>query len=115
MIVVICPHCGRELSIPEQYAGQTGKCRHCEKMIAVPELAILSDTSTSGDVIQDAVEKALASAEERKKITTAEEVGNALKLAGQSMQTVGGMGMQFFGCLAVILIVLFLLFFLFAP
>jgi len=35
-IPIQCPGCGQTLQIPEQYAGQTGKCQHCGGAITVP-------------------------------------------------------------------------------
>ena len=31
-----CPHCGKQFSVAEQYAGQTGPCAACGKPITVP-------------------------------------------------------------------------------
>lgn len=36
MLELPCPACGQVLRIPEQYAGQTGRCRHCGSPIVVP-------------------------------------------------------------------------------
>lgn len=36
MISIKCPHCGNTLNIPDQYAGQTGKCKECGNQIIVP-------------------------------------------------------------------------------
>ncbi len=36
MIEFLCPHCGNRLALPEQYAGQSGACSHCEEPIEVP-------------------------------------------------------------------------------
>ncbi len=36
MIKYKCPHCGSVLSIPEKFAGQTGRCKRCGKTITVP-------------------------------------------------------------------------------
>ncbi|NLF58728.1 MAG: hypothetical protein GX580_13920 [Candidatus Hydrogenedens sp.] len=36
MICVICPQCGKQLAIPEQYAGQRGRCNGCGGEITVP-------------------------------------------------------------------------------
>jgi len=36
MIAMVCPHCGNRLSIPEGYAGKSGKCKKCGGHIAVP-------------------------------------------------------------------------------
>lgn len=35
-IPIQCPGCGQTLQIPEQFAGQTGKCQHCGGAITVP-------------------------------------------------------------------------------
>lgn len=34
-----CPHCGKQFSVAEQYAGQTGPCAACGKPITIPGLA----------------------------------------------------------------------------
>ena len=39
MIEYMCPHCGTLLKIPPQYAGQKGKCNHCNNVITVPQAA----------------------------------------------------------------------------
>ena len=31
-----CPHCGKQFSVAEQYAGQTGPCAACSKPITIP-------------------------------------------------------------------------------
>lgn len=36
VIAVPCPQCQRVLQIPEQFAGQTGRCNHCNTPIQVP-------------------------------------------------------------------------------
>jgi len=36
MITYQCPHCGKTLQIPEEYAGKSGKCNHCGQPITVP-------------------------------------------------------------------------------
>jgi hypothetical protein len=35
-IAYSCPHCGKQFSVAEQYAGQTGPCAGCGKPITVP-------------------------------------------------------------------------------
>src|SRR5687767_8457269 len=35
-IAYTCPHCGKQYSVAEQYAGQTGPCAACNKPITVP-------------------------------------------------------------------------------
>ncbi len=35
MLNIICPECGENLKIPEQYLGQWGNCNHCGKKIQV--------------------------------------------------------------------------------
>lgn len=37
MIEYECPHCGHNLSIPEKYAGQAGKCNYCNERLVVPK------------------------------------------------------------------------------
>lgn len=36
MVNMECPQCGKELHIDEQYAGQMGRCQHCQEQITVP-------------------------------------------------------------------------------
>lgn len=31
-----CPHCGLQLSLSDQYAGQTGPCKQCGQPITIP-------------------------------------------------------------------------------
>lgn len=38
MITVVCSDCGSRLNIPDQYAGQSGKCNHCGRRVSVPSL-----------------------------------------------------------------------------
>jgi type II secretory pathway pseudopilin PulG len=35
-IAYSCPHCGKQFSVAEQYAGQTGPCAGCGKTITIP-------------------------------------------------------------------------------
>src|SRR5262245_53201849 len=35
-IAYSCPHCGKQFSVAEQYAGQTGPCAGCGKPITIP-------------------------------------------------------------------------------
>src|SRR5262245_34907126 len=35
-IAYACPHCGKQYSVAEQYAGQTGPCAACGKPITIP-------------------------------------------------------------------------------
>jgi type II secretory pathway pseudopilin PulG len=37
-IAYTCPHCGKQYSVAEQYAGQSGPCAACGKPITVPML-----------------------------------------------------------------------------
>ncbi len=37
-IAYSCPHCGKQFSVAEQYAGQSGPCSGCGKTITVPPL-----------------------------------------------------------------------------
>lgn len=37
MVTLACPKCQKELHIPDQYRGQTGRCKHCGASIKVPE------------------------------------------------------------------------------
>lgn len=36
MFQLTCAQCGNELAIPDRFAGQAGRCRHCQAPIAVP-------------------------------------------------------------------------------
>src|SRR3954462_6657196 len=35
-IAYSCPHCGKQFSVAEQYAGQSGPCAACGKPITIP-------------------------------------------------------------------------------
>ncbi|HEX5102550.1 MAG TPA: DUF1559 domain-containing protein [Pirellulaceae bacterium] len=35
-IAYSCPHCGKQYSVADQYAGQTGPCASCGKSISIP-------------------------------------------------------------------------------
>src|SRR5438270_12809900 len=35
-IAYSCPHCGKQYSVADQYAGQTGPCASCGKPITIP-------------------------------------------------------------------------------
>ena len=35
-IAYSCPHCGKQFSVAEQYAGQSGPCAGCGKTISIP-------------------------------------------------------------------------------
>jgi len=37
MIEHNCPHCGKQLVIEDRYAGQSGKCVHCQGVMQVPK------------------------------------------------------------------------------
>jgi len=37
MVTLACPTCQKELHIPDQYRGQTGRCKHCGAAVKVPE------------------------------------------------------------------------------
>ncbi len=34
-----CPHCGNQMSLADQYAGQTGPCKQCGQTITIPGAA----------------------------------------------------------------------------
>jgi len=34
-----CPHCGEQLSFPQELAGQTGRCRKCGRIVTMPTLS----------------------------------------------------------------------------
>ena len=36
MITYDCPHCGKHLKIPDEYAGKQGKCAGCRSLFTVP-------------------------------------------------------------------------------
>src|SRR4051812_15972177 len=38
-IAYTCPHCGKQFSVAEQYAGQTGPCAACGQPITIPQPA----------------------------------------------------------------------------
>lgn len=38
MIQITCPNCGKELAIPDQFAGQFGRCNYCGARLAVPSI-----------------------------------------------------------------------------
>lgn len=38
-IAYSCPHCGKQFSVAEQYAGQSGPCAGCGKTITIPPAA----------------------------------------------------------------------------
>jgi type II secretory pathway pseudopilin PulG len=38
-IAYTCPHCGKQFSVAEQYAGQTGPCAACGKPITIPTVS----------------------------------------------------------------------------
>jgi type II secretory pathway pseudopilin PulG len=38
-IAYSCPHCGKQFSVAEQYAGQSGPCAACGKPITIPQAA----------------------------------------------------------------------------
>jgi len=54
-IAFTCPHCGLQTSVAEQYAGQTGPCAGCGKMVTIPPLAggppFAPPRSTSGPAV----------------------------------------------------------------
>lgn len=45
MINITCPECRKDLSIPDNCAGQTGRCNHCGSGIVVPGKASLDSGS----------------------------------------------------------------------
>jgi hypothetical protein len=38
-IAYSCPHCGKQFSVADQYAGQTGPCANCNQPITIPGVA----------------------------------------------------------------------------
>src|SRR5262245_15590172 len=38
-IAYSCPHCGKQFSVDEQYAGQSGPCAGCGKPITIPPIS----------------------------------------------------------------------------
>lgn len=32
-----CPHCHKEIHVPDGMAGKTGKCPHCKGLVTVPQ------------------------------------------------------------------------------
>jgi len=65
MISFPCPRCGKQLDIPEQYAGQTGSCNFCHNQVIVPlcqppgaftpEMPFAGEARTSGLAIASLV------------------------------------------------------------
>lgn len=60
MIELICSSCGKTLSIPEQYAGQSGKCNHCrapiqvpKRPVGIPEASVLGQETGKGALSGD--------------------------------------------------------------
>lgn len=51
MIAYTCPHCGKQLEIPEQYAGKQGKCKGCGKLITVPPQSIPANTTQDAAIV----------------------------------------------------------------
>ncbi len=43
-----CPHCGTTTEVADQYAGQSGPCAHCGKMVTVPPPGGMSPPSDAG-------------------------------------------------------------------
>lgn len=37
-ILFTCPYCGRQTNVPEEYAGQSGPCAGCARMVTIPSL-----------------------------------------------------------------------------
>ncbi len=37
-ITFVCPHCGKQTDVADQYAGQTGPCANCGQMVTVPSI-----------------------------------------------------------------------------
>ena len=37
MPTFVCPHCQTRLNIPDEFAGQSGRCNHCQGRITVPQ------------------------------------------------------------------------------
>ena len=56
MLTMNCPHCNKQLSIPEKFAGQKGKCNFCGKPITapgeVPRQFTVGPPAVSGDDLQ---------------------------------------------------------------
>lgn len=38
-----CPNCGHDLTVPDDSAGMTGRCKHCDQRLRIPVAEILSD------------------------------------------------------------------------
>lgn len=47
MISLNCPHCGKSLAIPDEYAGQRGKCKGCGGYVEVPLTTPLTSSVVS--------------------------------------------------------------------
>ena len=57
MIELSCPHCGKTLRIPDQYAGQQGKCNGCGNSILVPS-QLAARIQQAGSYVVPAISKA---------------------------------------------------------
>ena len=47
-IAYACPHCGKQFSVADQYAGQSGPCAGCGKTISVPRPGFAPPGSGAG-------------------------------------------------------------------
>lgn len=95
-----CPHCGKALEIPDEYAGEAGICIFCKKEIVAP---VPDFRSLMGDIdTRKATHRMSAEAEEAKR----------LLMVGMPVGTgAGGASRTFsasFGCLMVVVVVLLL-------
>jgi len=52
MIEMKCPHCGKKLSIPEQYAGRSGTCNYCRGYVLVSRDAMGPEATCTPKITQ---------------------------------------------------------------
>jgi hypothetical protein len=55
MIDLICPECGKNLKVKDEYAGKNGKCPRCSALLKVPDAVddiYLEDSNTKSQLIQ---------------------------------------------------------------
>ncbi len=50
-----CPHCGRSMTVPDQYAGKEGRCRSCGQRVVAPTLGAPPPSSDFRDASMDLI------------------------------------------------------------
>jgi len=85
MIPMQCPSCGQQLQIPDQYAGQTGKCQHCGAAITVPfaSPAEHSQPNHSPPPIPESPQQAQKS-KQKKSLAVCKDCGNEISKKAQT-------------------------------